>query len=315
VIGRACIALLAGLAQVPAAGSGAVNHKGFYYSLPPGWISGVEQGRFLLTPAKAAPDAVVIVILSGAESLGGRSFDEWLRAKMAADLSGGLKLREASAPQRGHLGALETRSAGRTVQDASGGMVLQIYYAVSDGRQAGVAMAAAGSEGALQSQVAGVQTVFHSLRFTAAPNTGAAPAPPAAKTEITAADVVGAWGNSSASYTDYVNSSGQRTGSSTISWGDAYDLREDGTYSYTFGGMVDGRVVREKDTGTWRLDAQSRVIAIRSATGRRPKDYVVLSYQTAPDGTVFMTVLDTYYPRTKESIAMWAERWAKKGRP
>jgi hypothetical protein len=30
---------------------------------------------------------------------------------------------------------------------------------------------------------------------------------------------------------------------------------------------------------------------------------------------VFMTVLDTYYPRTKENIAMWAERWAKKGRP
>ena len=53
---------------------------------------------------------------------------------------------------------------------------------------------------------------------------------------------------------------------------------------------------------------------IRSKTGRKPKEYAILGYQVAPDGVVFMTVLDVYYPRTKENIEMDVEKWVKKGK-
>jgi hypothetical protein len=77
--------------------------------------------------------------------------------------------------------------------------------------------------------------------------------------------------------------------------------------------MIDGRYIKERDSGTWKLERGG--LAIRSNTGRRPKDFVILSYQVAPDGVVFMTVLDAYYPLTRENIEMYAEKWVKKAVP
>ena len=104
----------------------------------------------LITQGERVPDAAVIVVLYGAESLNGRSFDDWFRARMAGDLGGGLKPLQTAAPQRDRSGGLEMLSAGRTVQDQSGGVLLQICHAISDGRLAGLAMAATASEAAMK---------------------------------------------------------------------------------------------------------------------------------------------------------------------
>jgi hypothetical protein len=154
------------------------SFQGLRFTTPSGWTSGVQQGHFLLAPASTSPDSVVIVVLSGAEPLNGRSFDAWLGAKMAADLKSGWKVLQAAPPTRGRSGALETLSAGRTVQDQSGSVILQIYHAISDGRQAGIAMVATASEAALKTHMAGVQAIFQSLRFASTPG-AAAPAPTA----------------------------------------------------------------------------------------------------------------------------------------
>jgi hypothetical protein len=147
----------------------ASSYQGLYFSTPTGWTSGMQQGHFLLTPTSATPDSAVIVVLSGAERLNGKSFDEWLRARMAADVNGGLKVLQSAPPTRSKSGSLDVLSAGRTVQDQSGGVLLQIYYAISDGEQAGAGMAAAATEVAMKTHIAGVQALFQSLRLSGAP--------------------------------------------------------------------------------------------------------------------------------------------------
>jgi hypothetical protein len=286
-----------------------MSYQGMGFTVPVGWTSGLQQGRFLIVPPDPTPDGGVFIVISGAETLQG-TMDAWLNSKMAADAVGLTVLQSPGATQ-GRSGALSTLSMGRTVQDPSGGVILQIYHAISDGKQAGLAVVATASESALKTLMSDVQTVFQSLRFEvgAAPPTGG-DISSGQKADLTMADVAGDWGHSSASYTEYVNSSGNRTGSSTISWGAGYSLLANGTYEYTFTGMADGRYIKERDTGTWGFERGNLVI--RSQTGRQPKEYYILGYQVAPDGVVFMTVLNTYYPRTEPNIEMWAERWVKK---
>lgn len=60
-----------------------------------------------------------------------------------------------------------TLSAGRTLQDGPRGTLLQVYHAVSDGQQAGVAMVATASEAAMNAHLVGVQAILQSLAFAA----------------------------------------------------------------------------------------------------------------------------------------------------
>lgn len=299
-------------AQAPAPVS---SHRGLSFSLPPRWTSSIQQGHLIAVPAAPSSDGPVVVGFFGAEKLTG-SFDDWFRAKLASDLGTTQRVVQAAAATRSKSGALDVLSTGRTVQDQRDGSArtfLQIYYGVSDGRQAGLAMVTTGSEAALKLHMPQVQAIFQSMRFEASPPQpapGAAGGPAGAtKANLTMADVAGQWGHSSSSYTDYVNSSGSRTGSSTIAWGAGYTLKPDGTFEYIFTGMVDSRYIKETDTGTWGFERGNLVI--RSKT-RPAKEFYILAYQTAPDGVVFMTVLNVYYPRTKENIDMWAEKWVKR---
>ncbi len=143
----------------------ATSHQGLQFTTPPGWTSAPQQGHLVLMPANATRETGVLVVLSGSERLNGKTFDDWLSAKMTGDLASGLKLLQGAPPTRGRSGAIETLSAGRTVQDASGGVVLQIYHAVSDGQQAGLAMVMTASEAALKTHMPAVQAILQSLRF------------------------------------------------------------------------------------------------------------------------------------------------------
>lgn len=135
------------------------------------------------------------------------------------------------------------------------------------------------------------------------------PAAPQGKKRIAVSDVVGSWSHSTTSYATYVSrSTGAYAGTSIISYGQGYEFAADGTYTYRFTGMQNGRVVREKDSGTWRFEGGN--LAIRSRE-RDPKTYRIVEYQTAPDGTTFMTLLDTWYPPSQSNIDLYAERFAR----
>jgi hypothetical protein len=145
------------------------RYHGVEFALPTGWTSGQQQGSFLLGPIDATPDTAVVVVLSGAEPLAGRALDAWLALRMASDLGPGVRALQTAPSQRGLAGALDTVSAGRTIQDENAAVRLQIYHAVSDGQQVAVAMVVATSEAALTKYMRDVQSVIESLRFSGTP--------------------------------------------------------------------------------------------------------------------------------------------------
>jgi hypothetical protein len=141
--------------------------QGLLYTLPAGWAAGTEQGRFVVAPTATPAGAAVFIILYGREELTG-SLDDWLGAKMTGDLGGSAKVLQSAPPTRARSGSLDVLSAGRTIQDQRGAVLLQIYYVVTDGKQAGLAMVATTSEAALRTFMPDVQQLFQSLRFAAA---------------------------------------------------------------------------------------------------------------------------------------------------
>lgn len=300
----------------PAAAAPGTDYQGLAFTLPNGWASGMQQGRFMIVPPAPTPDTVVIVVISGAENLRG-TLDDWLVARMAADAAG-LKVLQAPGATQGRSGSLSTLSVGRTVQDRSGGVILQIYHAISDGQQAGLAMVATTSEAALKTNMPGVQAIFQSLRFAASADTGgtASTSDPAAagttKTTISAANLVGTWEHSSSAHTQYSSSSGGSAGSTTTAYGQGYTFNADGTYAYSFTGMMNSVYIREKDAGTWGFEGGSLVI--RSKQRNSTKTFRIVQFQTAQDRTTIMTLLDAYYPLTDSNINVWGERYMRKGK-
>src|SRR5689334_18897882 len=63
------------------------SHKGVSYVAPPGWASGEQNGQLILAPGDATKEMGVVVVLFGAEGLGGKSFPDWLNARMTSDLN------------------------------------------------------------------------------------------------------------------------------------------------------------------------------------------------------------------------------------
>ncbi len=160
------------------------SYKGVAYTAPPGWSSAERDGQFLLVPADMTDATAVVVVLLGAESLNGVPFPDWFRARLARDAAGAKVLRD-SPVQSGTSGNLQVLSTGRTIQDASGGIRLQIFYAITDGTQGATAMVLTASEAALTKYLPAVQRLFGTLRF-AAPTVAVAPeATPAPAAEAT----------------------------------------------------------------------------------------------------------------------------------
>lgn len=164
----------------------APNYRGLSYTTPPGWSSGERDGQLVLVPGDMTDQTAVVVTLLGAESLRGASFADWFQARLAKDAAGAQVLRD-SPVQSSTSGRLQVLSTGRTIQDATGGVRLQIFYAIADTTQAGAAMVLTASQAALTKYLPPIQQFFRTLRFSA-PAAGAeptiaatlAPSPPAA---------------------------------------------------------------------------------------------------------------------------------------
>jgi hypothetical protein len=162
----------------------APDYKGLSFTTPPGWSSSEGDGQLVLVPGDMTDQTAVVVVLLGAESLRGTPFPDWFQARLAKDAAGAKVLRD-SPVQSGTSGSLQVLSTGRTIQDAAGGVRLQIVYAIADATQAGAAMVLTASEAALTKYLPSVQQLFRTLRFSAPaaaaePPIAATPSPPAA---------------------------------------------------------------------------------------------------------------------------------------
>ncbi len=92
------------------------------------------------------------------------------------------------------------------------------------------------------------------------------PGAAAEKVELfSTAALAGEWSESSSELANYVDRGGAYAGDATISTGTYLDLRADGSYARTLMALTGGRMVREKDAGTWTVEDDELVL---SAAGR-----------------------------------------------
>ena len=296
------------------------SHQGVFYSTPPGWTSGTQDGQFILGPADMTEETAVVVVLYGAEKLGGKSFDGWFHDRLISNLDPHAKVLSDGEIKSTEVGDLQMLTTARAIQDAEGGVRIRMYHAVSDGRQAALAIGVTASEKAINKYAEGIQALFESLRFKCSVNPGAsvspAPAspstPPASDASnssdsssrpITVADLTGHWVHSNMSYADYVKSETRpdvRT--LTTGYGKEYTFAADGTYKY----FIDSRIVTrslnvtESDSGTWSFENSKLVL--KSKEGGTTMKFYIIEYQKAPDSTAFLTLLNDMYSLTASDI-------------
>jgi hypothetical protein len=302
------------------------SYNGVYFTTPPGWTSGLQDGRFILAPADMTDETAVVVVLYGAEKLGGKALDAWFKARMNSDLNPQAKVLNAGEIKSTSVGELKMLTTARAVQDAGGGIRIQMYHGVSDGRQVALAMGVTASEKAVTKYSEGIQALFGSLRFSASVNRGANPSagsassstPPQSQSnepqpesrpsesgskQVTASDLTGYWVHSSSSYADYVKSgTGADVRTLTRGYGKEYEFAADGTYKYYIDSAITIRslIVTETDSGTWGFENSKLVL--KSKERNNIMKFYIIDYQKAPNGTAFLTLLNDMFALTESSI-------------
>jgi hypothetical protein len=78
---------------------------------------------------------------------------------------------------------------------------------------------------------------------------------------FSAPELVGDWSESSSEMANYVTRGGNYAGDATIATATYLDLRADGSYARTLQALSGGRVVREKDAGTWTVEDDELVLS------------------------------------------------------
>jgi len=313
------------LSAIPGLGAEG-SYQGVFFSAPPGWTSGMQDGRFILAPEDMTGETAVVVVLYGAEKLGGKPLDDWFRDRMNSDVNPQAKVLNNGEIKRTQVGELQTLTTARAVQDAEGSVRIQMYHAVSDGRQAALAMGVTASEKAIDKYAGGIQALFESLHFSPSlkPGASASPSPtspsvpPAPQSggpqpepkpsasgskQVTAADLTGRWMHSTLGYADYVkNGAGTDITTLTNGYGKEYAFAADGTYKYKIDSAISVRslTVTESDTGAWGFENSKLVL--KSKERDNTMNFYIIEYQKAPDGTAFLTLLNDMYPPTASNI-------------
>ncbi len=145
-----------------------------------------------------------------------------------------------------------------------------------------------------------IRQVVESVRL--APAKASAP-----KNNITVADLKGEWRHSADSSVDYVSSSGAYVSSSSVFYGETYQIAADGSYAYQMAGMSNRNIVREKETGVVELG--EGLVIFKSSKHTRRTHFI--SYQQALNGSTVLTLLGDQYPISGPNIGMYGEMWVR----
>lgn len=124
---------------------------------------------------------------------------------------------------------------------------------------------------------------------------------------VTTAELVGEWRTGAATMTDHVGPGGEYRRTSTDFHSVTYQLNGDLTYASSFLGSSDGRVVREKETGTWALEGTKLVLV--SSTGHRV-GWWFLGFLPNPGGEAKLLLLGDQYEVT-EGAMLYRDTWGR----
>jgi hypothetical protein len=166
--------LLLLLAPAPPA---AADDFGVTFQPPPGWSPVPVQDSRAFSPPGLPPGTFMLLIVSHADTLAAQTFRAWYDRQLSlADL----QIVERGEIMEGTAHGLQFLVTTQMAQDPQAGRIQVLFYGISSGRQAALAIMMTNSGALTQRHMPAVRAFFDSLDFAAAVAAPAAPETPAA---------------------------------------------------------------------------------------------------------------------------------------
>ena len=171
------------LSLLALARAAAADDFGVTYQPPPGWSPVPVEDSRGFSPPGLPPGTFMLLIVSHADTLAAQTFRAWYDHQLAiADL----QIVERGEVIEGSAHGLQFAVTTRMAQDPQAGRIQVLFYGISSGRQAALAVMMTNSGALSQQHMPVVRAFFDSLAFGAAP---AAPETPAAPPVVAAAPI------------------------------------------------------------------------------------------------------------------------------
>jgi len=155
----------------------AADDFGVTFQPPPGWSPVPIEASRAFAPPGRPPGTFMLLILSHADTLAAQTFRAWYDRQLNQS---DLQIVERGEVIDGSAHGLQFLVTTQIAQDPQAGRIQVLYYGISSGRQAALAMMMTNSNALSQQHMPAVRAFFDSLGFAAAIAAPAAPETPAA---------------------------------------------------------------------------------------------------------------------------------------
>jgi hypothetical protein len=151
------------LAWAPAASADDFNVT---FQPPPGWSPVAMEDSRAFSPPGLPPGTFMLLIVSHADTLAAQTFRAWYDRQLAQS---DLQIVERGEILDGSAHGLLFLATTQIAQDRQAGRIQVLFYGISSGRQAALAVMMTNSDALTQQHMPVVRTFFDSLGFPAAP--------------------------------------------------------------------------------------------------------------------------------------------------
>ena len=136
--------------------------------------------------------------------------------------------------------------------------------------------------------------------------------PEPVKRTVQLADLAGEWHEGGDSSVNWVDAFGNYAATTFVAHGVSYDVAADGSFSSSFAGISNGKILREKSSG--RIELRDDLLILQETGKQEASRYRIISLQEAPNGVGVLTLLEAQYQVFAANIRMYAEKWYRPSR-
>jgi hypothetical protein len=151
------------LACAPAASAEDFNVA---FQPPPGWSAVPMEDSRAFSPPGLPPGTFMLLIVSHADTLAAQTFRAWYDRQLAKS---DLQIVERGEVMESSAHDLQLLVTTQTAQDPQAGRIRVIFYGISAGQQAALAVMMTNSDALTQRHMPAVRAFFDSLGFAGAP--------------------------------------------------------------------------------------------------------------------------------------------------